>query len=138
MADEKHTQDLGKKVFHYKGKTVDELKTLEVREFANLVPSRRRRTLLRNFQEIEKFINRSRIKIAKNKPVKVHQRDLIIVPQMVGMKIQIHNGKEFVPVEVTGEMLGHSLGEFSITRVRPKHEKKGVGATKGSKNKAKK
>lgn len=138
MTNEKQLQDLSKKLFHYKGRTVEELKNLEVREFANLVPSRKRRTILRNFQELEKFINRSRTKIAKNKPVKVHQRDLVIVPQMVGMKLQIHNGKEFVPVEITGEMLGHSLGEFSITRVRPKHEKKGVGATKGSKNKSKK
>ncbi len=137
MAYEKQIDATGKRIFRYRGKTIEELKELEVREFAKMIPSRRRRTVLRTFQKIENFINRSRKKIAKSKPVKTHQRDLIIVPQMVGMKLNVHNGREFVPFEVTGEMLGHVFGEFAITRVKPKHEKKGVGATKGSKAKAK-
>lgn len=138
MVNEKLTDATGKKIFRYRGKTIEELKEMEVREFAKLIPSRARRSVLRNFQEIEKFISRSKKKMSKNKPIKVHQRDLVVVPQMVGMKLQIHNGREFVPIEVAGEMLGHVFGEFAITRVRPKHEKKGVGATKGSKNKSKK
>jgi len=130
--------ELKKKEFTYKGKTVDELKTLDVREFAKMVRSRQRRTMLRTFQEIEKFINRSKVKIGKGKMVKTHQRSLIVVPQMVGWKIGIYNGQKFVPVEVIGEMLGHKFGEFAPTRARIKHGKLGVGATKGSKHKSKK
>jgi small subunit ribosomal protein S19 len=127
-----------KKEFTFKGKTVEELKKLDVREFSKYVPSRRRRTILRQFQEIEKFLNRTNEKLAKKKHVKTHQRSLIIVPEMVGMRIQIYNGQVFVPVDVVGEMLGHAFGEFAPTRTRTKHGKAGVGATKGSKAKSKK
>jgi ribosomal protein S19 len=57
---------------------------------------------------------------------------------MVGMKIQIHDGRNFVPIEVIGEMLGHKLGEFAPTRSKTKHGSAGVGATKGTKHKSKK
>jgi len=127
-----------KKEFTYKGKTIDELKTLDVREFAKFLRARQRRTLLRNFQEIEEFINRSKVKLGKNKPIRTHQRSLIVVPEMIGWKVFIYNGNKFVPVEVTGEMLGHVFGEFAPTRARIKHSKAGVGATKGSKHKSKK
>ena len=127
-----------KRQFTYKGKTIDELKTLDVREFAKFLNSRQRRTALRNFQEIEEFINRSKEKLEKNKAVRTHQRSLVVVPEMVGWKIFIYNGNKFVPVEVTGEMLGHAFGEFAPTRARIKHSKAGVGATKGSKHKSKK
>lgn len=130
--------EIRKKQFTYKGKTIEELKALDVREFAKFLSSRQRRSALRQFQEIEKFINRSKLKIAKNKPVKTHNRAMVITPEMVGMKIQIYNGNKFVPVEVTGEMLGHKFGEFATTRARVKHGKTGVGATKGTKHKAKK
>ena len=127
-----------KKEFTYRGKTVDELKKISVREFAKYLASKERRTLLRNFQEIEKFIQRAKDKINKKKKIRTHKRDIIIVPEMVGMGIQIHNGKEFIPVEITGEMLGHKLGEFALTRSKVTHAKAGVGATKGTKHKAKK
>lgn len=130
--------NMQKKQFTYKGKTLEELKALDVREFAKYLKSRRRRTVLRQFQEIEKFINRSKEKIAKKKSIKTHQRTLIVVPEMVGMKIQIYNGHNFIPVEIIGEMLGHRFGEFAPTRGRVKHGKGGVGATKGTRAKAKK
>ncbi len=130
--------EIQKKQFAYKGKAIEELKSLDVREFAKLVRSRQRRTILRNFQKVEDFINRSKIKIERKKPIKTHQRDLVVVPEMVGWKIFIYNGNKFVPVEVTGEMLGHKFGEFAPTRARVKHGKTGVGATKGTKHKAKK
>ena len=130
--------EIQKKQFTYKGKTTEELKVLDVREFAKLVRSRQRRTILRNFQKVEDFINQSKIKIERNKPIKTHQRDLVVVPEMIGWKIFIYNGNKFIPVEVTGEMLGHVFGEFAPTRARVKHGKTGVGATKGTKHKAKK
>ena len=131
-------EEVRKKEFTYRGKTLEELKKLDVREFASLLRSRQRRSVLRQFQEIEKFVSRAKIKISKNKPIRTNQRDLIIVPQMVGMKIAIHNGKNFIVNNIVEEMLGHTFGEFSLTRGRTKHGKQGVGATKGTKFKAKK
>lgn len=130
--------ELQKKQFAYRGKTIEELKELDVREFAKYLKSRQRRFVLRNFQEIDKFVGRANVKISKNKSVRTHQRDMIVVPKMVGMKISVYNGQNFVPFEVIGEMLGHKLGEFALTRTRVKHGKAGVGATKGTKSKSKK
>ena len=127
-----------KKQFTYRGKTIEELKALEVREFARYLKSRPRRAVLRQFQEVEDFVSRTKKKTEKNKQIKTHNRALIIVPQLVGLKIQIYNGHEFVPVEIAKEMLGHRLGEFSQTRGKVKHGGAGVGATKGSKSKSKK
>jgi len=131
-------EETTKKQFTYRGKTLEELKKLDVREFAKYVTSRRRRTILRQFQEIEKFVNRAREKIAMNKPIRTHSRKMIIVPELVGMKIFVHMGNKFMPVDITGDMLGHILGEFALTRGRVKHGSAGIGATKGTKAKAKK
>ncbi len=130
--------EIQKKQYLYRGKSVDELKELEVREFAKYLPSRQKRTVLRNFQVIEDFVKRAKTKLEKGKKIKTHSRDIIIVPQMIGMTIQVYNGKNFNPVIIEPEMLGHRLGEMSGTRSKIAHSKAGVGATKGSKHKAKK
>ncbi len=130
--------EIRKKEFKYRGKTIEELKTLEVREFAKYLRSRERRLIMRQFQKIEDFVRKAKDKIKNKKSVKTHQRNIVIVPEMVGMKIFVYNGKTFVPVDISGEMLGHKLGEFSPTRTRVKHSKAGVGATKGTKFKSKK
>ena len=130
--------EIRKKEFTYRGKTLEELKKLDVREFAILLSSRKKRTVLRQFQEIEKFVKRAKNKANKNKRIKTHARSLIIVPELVGLKIQVYNGNQFIPIEIVGEMLGHRLGEFSLTRSRVAHTKAGVGATKGTKHKSKK
>ncbi|MEM4326104.1 MAG: ribosomal protein S19 family protein, partial [Candidatus Pacearchaeota archaeon] len=106
--------------------------------FSKYLKARARRSVLRQFQQIENFIKRAKKNINQNKLIRTHQRDLIIVPHMIGMKIYIHNGKTFTPIEITEEMLGHRLGEFALTRSKVKHGKSGVGATKGTKHKAKK
>jgi small subunit ribosomal protein S19 len=129
---------MSQKEFTYRGKTTEELKKLDIREFAKYVPSRERRTVLRQFNEIEKFLNRCKEKIENKKQIKTHLRDIVIVPQMIGMKISVYNGKAFTPVNIEGDMIGHRLGEFSITRTRVHHGSAGVGATKGTKAKAKK
>jgi small subunit ribosomal protein S19 len=129
--------ELQKKEQKFKGRTIEELKSLEVREFSKLVGARQRRTLLRNFQEHENFVKNVVLKISKGKKsVKTHKRYLTITPGLVGTKIQVYNGREFVPVEITIEMLGHRLGEFAPTRVKAKHTK--AGGTKGSTPKKKK
>jgi len=130
--------EIQKKQIIYRGKLVEELKELEVREFAKYLPSRERRTVLRNFQSIEKFIKRAKEKLAKGKKIRTHLRDILIVPQMVGMNIQVHNGRNFNNILIEPEMIGHRLGEMSPTRSKVAHSKAGVGATKGSKHKAKK
>ncbi len=121
-----------KKEFAYRGKTLEELKKLDIREFAQLLKSNEKRTALRQSDEIQKFLIKCNKKIQKNKPIKTHSRYLIIVPKMVGLRIQVHNGKNFVPIEIIGPMLGHRLGEFAVTRTKVKHGAAGVGATRSS------
>ncbi len=130
--------ELIKKENTFRGKTLEELKKLDVREFAKLLTSRQKRFVLRQFHEIDEFVNRARKKIAKNRPIKTHKRTLVVVPELVGMRIQIYNGRAFTPVDLKWNMLGHKFGEFAPTRARIKHGKSGVGATKGSKSKSKK
>ncbi len=117
--------------FTYRGKTLEELKKMSLEEFAALVPSRQRRTIIRGLsEEHKKLLNKVRI---KDPNIRTHLRDMIVVPEMVGMKINIHNGKEFSPVEIIPEMLGHYFGEFTLTRKKVTHGAAGIGATRSSK-----
>ncbi len=130
MANEE--ESVRKKEQIFRGKTLEELRTLDVRESAKFLSSRSRRSVLRNFDLIEKFINRCDKKLAKNKKIKTHSRDLVIVPRMVGLTIGVYNGKTFQDVLVSVEMIGHRLGEFAMTRGRVNHGSAGIGATKSS------
>lgn len=134
MAELKQT--IGKKEFTYRGKTIEELKKLDVREFARLLKSNEKRTTLRQFDEIQRFVIRCNNKIKNKKSIRTHLRHLVIVPRMIGMKIHVYNGKTFAPVEIMNEMLGHRLGEFSVTRNKVKHGSAGVGATRSSASRA--
>jgi small subunit ribosomal protein S19 len=120
------------KEFTYRGKSLEEIKKMDVREFAKLLPSRKRRSVLRQSERIEAFIKNCRKKIEKNKKIKTHLRNIIITPQLIGMSIQIHSGKEFTPIMITQEMLGHYLGEFVLTRSKVEHSAPGIGATRSS------
>ncbi|MEM2138686.1 MAG: 30S ribosomal protein S19 [Candidatus Woesearchaeota archaeon] len=114
----------------FKGKTIEELKKLSLNEFLTLIPSRARRSLKRGFTEEQKKLIE---KIKLNDPdIKTHARDMVIIPDMLGKTIKVYNGKEYVQVFVNEEMLGHYLGEFSLTRKRVAHNAPGVGATKSS------
>ena len=64
--------------------------------------------------------------------LKTQVRDLVILPEMVGVKIMIHNGKEFVAVEIKPDMIGHYLGEFAITNKPVRHGTPGIGASRSS------
>lgn len=116
----------------YRGKSIEELKKMDTREFAKLVKANPRRAIMRNFDVIEKFVMKCDKLAAKNKPIRTHSRDLIIVPALIDRMIHIHNGKDFLRVKITHEMLGHRLGEFAMTRKFTKHGAAGVGATKSS------
>ncbi|MEM4397378.1 MAG: 30S ribosomal protein S19 [Candidatus Woesearchaeota archaeon] len=114
----------------FKGKTIEELKKLSLNEFLELIPSRSRRSLKRGLTEEQKKLME---KVKVNDPdIKTHARDMVIIPEMVGKTIKVYNGKEYVPVFVNEEMLGHYLGEFSLTRKRVAHNAPGVGATRSS------
>jgi len=127
---EKH--DVKRREQIYRGKTLEDLKSMDVRESAKFLKSRQRRSVLRNFDTIEKFIKRCEAKISRNKKIKTHQRDIVIVPRLVGLTVGVHNGKGFQEVPITVEMIGHRLGEFALTRSRVNHGTAGIGATKSS------
>lgn len=122
----------------YRGVEIEELKKMNLREFAKLVKSRARRTIIRNADIIEKFVQKCEKKSSKDRPIKTHDRTLIIVPKMLGKTILVYNGKEFLRVTIDETMLGHRLGEFSLTRKIAKHTKVGVGATKSTSSTSKK
>ncbi|KAF5419063.1 MAG: 30S ribosomal protein S19 [Deltaproteobacteria bacterium] len=117
--------------FTYRGKTLRDLKKLSLEEFAQLLPARQRRTINRGLgDEHKKILNKIN---DGDTTIKTHLRDMIILPEMVGLNLEIHNGKSFEKVEVIPEMLGHYFGEYSFTRRRVSHGSAGVGATKSSK-----
>jgi len=121
-----------KKEFTYRGKTLDELKKLDIREFAALIPARERRTILRNTEVVENFLAKCRKREGKKKLIRTHDRNIIIVPEMVGKVVFVYNGREFMRVDITNDMLGHRVGEFSPTRRAVKHGSAGIGATRSS------
>lgn len=116
--------------FTYHGRTVSELQELSLEEFVELLPSRERRSIKRGFTEGQKKILHE---FKEGKNVRTHHRDMIILPEMIGQTIEIHNGKQFVSVELQPEMVGHRFGEFAPTRSKVSHGSAGVGATRSSK-----
>ncbi|MBM3233150.1 30S ribosomal protein S19 [Candidatus Pacearchaeota archaeon] len=120
------------KELFYRGKNLEDLKKMDVRESAKFLPSRSRRTVLRNFDMIEKFIKRCEKKVSMKKKIRTHLRDIVIVPHLVGQTIQVYNGRTFNEVKVSAAMIGHRLGEFSLTRGKVTHGTPGIGATKSS------
>jgi small subunit ribosomal protein S19 len=66
----------------------------------------------------------------KKDPIKTWARDCTIIPEFVGQTFMVHNGKTHVKVYVSEEMVGHKLGEFSLTRTFRGHSGKKVDAKK--------
>ncbi|MBS3089437.1 ribosomal protein S19 family protein [Candidatus Pacearchaeota archaeon] len=122
---------------YYRGKPISYLKTLSVRESAQFLPSRSRRSVLRHFEILERFIQRCEQTSSQNKKIRTHLRDLVVVPKLVGFTIGVYNGKTFNDVHLSAGMIGHRLGEFSLTRSKVTHGTAGIGATKGSKTEKK-
>ncbi len=116
----------------FRGMEAEELKKLSIGEFAKLICANERRNLVRNTKITEEFIKKAEKKISKNKVPKTHAREMVIIPKFIDWTIGIHNGKEFVPIKISLEMVGHRLGEFAATRRIVKHGAAGVGATKGT------
>lgn len=120
------------RAFVYRGKSLEELKKMTMKEFIELLPARQRRSLKRGLTKQEKKLLQ-KIRNSDGKLIKTHSRDCIVLPEMVGHKIAIHNGKEFKIVEIQDAMVGHYLGEYSQTRQRVSHSSPGLGATRSSK-----
>ena len=122
-----------KKEFTYRGYTLEEMKAMTLEEIIELLPARARRSLVRGIEgERLTFIEKLRAN-GTDEAVRTHCRDVPILPDFIGKKVAIHNGKEFVAVEIRAEMIGHYLGEFAMTRKAVAHSGPGVGATRSSK-----
>ncbi len=122
----------------YRGHSIDSLLAMSMDEFINLLPSRQRRSLLRGLTPEQRiFLEKLRaaqeaVKKGKEVTLKTHVRDMIILPEMIGVKVMVHNGKEFVPLEIKPEMIGHLLGEFAISNKPVRHGTPGIGASRSS------
>ncbi len=102
------------KIFKFRGKTMDEIKAMPFEEFTEMLTSRLKRKIKRGFTEQEQiFLTKLR---NKEKNIKTHCRDLFVLPEMVGEKFSIYNGKQFVLVVIVDEMLGLRFGELVPTR----------------------
>jgi small subunit ribosomal protein S19 len=121
-----------KKDFTYRGYTLPELQEMPPEEFVELLPARARRTFARGLNEEQKRLV-DRIRGDEREVLRTHRREIIILPDFVGRRIDVYNGKEFVRVDIKPEMIGHYLGEFALTRQPVKHSGPGVGATRSSK-----
>jgi small subunit ribosomal protein S19 len=121
---------MAKKEYTYRGKTLEELKKMSVNEFAQLLPSRLRRSLKRGLSTDHKNIH---AKLGKSdSDIKTHARDMIVLPDMIGRVMKVYNGKEYFLIKIQDEMIGHYLGEFSLTRRKVNHSAPGIGATRSS------
>lgn len=125
--------------FKFKGYTPEQLQTLSIENLLPLLNSRQRRSLdkrVSTYMNDEKRKLREKVKLAREGKLKgqlrTHVRDMIILPDMVGLTIHVHNGKEFFQVNIKPEMIGHYLGEYAITNKRVQHGAPGVGASRSS------
>lgn len=119
------------KKFSFKGKTIEELKKMELKDFTKLIPAKKRRTLSRGLPEQHKILL-EKIKKYPTKSIKTHCRDMIVIPEMVGSNLLVYTGKEWTHVDIVEDMLGHRIGEFTLTRKKVAHSAPGVGATRSS------
>ncbi|TXT61373.1 MAG: 30S ribosomal protein S19 [Promethearchaeota archaeon] len=131
--------ELDKLKFHYRGYTIEELKKMNMDSFIQLLPARARRSLKRGLPPRQKkLLERLRRayrakKHGKDILTRTHVRDMVIFPEMIGLKVGVYNGLDYIVVDIKPDMIGHYLGEFSLTRRRVEHGTPGIGATRSSK-----
>ncbi|OQV19141.1 putative 40S ribosomal protein S15 [Hypsibius exemplaris] len=132
MADQIDAEELKKKrqfrKFAYRGVDLEQLLTLNLQEVTKLLPCRARRVIRRGAKHKKSALMKKLRNAKKNAPVnekpevvKTHLRNAIILPEMIGCVVGIHNGKVYNQVEIKPEMIGHYLGEFSMTYKPVKH-----------------
>jgi small subunit ribosomal protein S19 len=123
------------KEFRYRGRSMDELNAMSTENLLKIFPSRARRSLNRGVSDEKRKLLEDVRKAKDGKlegQIKTHARDMIVLPPMVGLTIGVHNGREFVPLEVKPEMVGRFLGEFVITNKKVVHGTPGIGASRSS------
>ncbi len=120
---------MARKEFTFHGKTLDELGKMSISEFAELADSRVRRTLKRGITDAQKKVLK---KLRENKIPETHSRAMVVVPEMMNKTIKIHDGRNFIAVQIYPEMLGKRLGDYVLTRKRVMHHAPGIGATRSS------
>ncbi|MDO8633809.1 MAG: ribosomal protein S19 family protein [archaeon] len=125
-----------KKDFSFRGKSMPELVSMSVEDFGVIAGTRIKRRIKRGVDK--KFLKKIEFAYTEKasgktpKALRTHLRDFPVVPKMIGLRIDVHNGNSFAVVDMKEKMLGHYLGEFALTRKRLKHGKAGIGATKSS------
>ena len=130
---------MARKEFMYRGYTLEELQQMPLDNVIQLFPSRQRRSLKKGFLPRQKKVLEKIRKLKKEgdkggRPniIKTHCRDMIVLPEMVGITFGIYNGKEFNQVTILPEMIGCYFGEFALTNKRVIHGAPGVGASRSS------
>jgi len=123
------------KIFNYRGKELAELQNIPNDQLLDLFTARQRRSLKRGINDEKRKLS-NEIKESKNgktnNSIRTHKRDLIILPYMIGATVNVFSGKEFTPITIVPEMIGHYLGEYVITNKRVSHGAPGVGASRSS------
>ena len=122
-----------KREFTLHGHTLPELQAMPLEALAKVLTARARRTLRRGFNADQRIFLEKIRTFPADKALRTHGRDILVLPNHVGHRVAIFNGKEFKEIEVRPEMIGHYYGEFSLTRRFEKHSGPGVGATRSSK-----
>jgi small subunit ribosomal protein S19 len=123
------------KEFRYRGYTIDQLNSMSTEAILQLLPSRARRSLNRGISEDKRKLLediRAQREGKLDGQIKTHARDMLILPVMVGATVSVYTGREFVPLEVKPEMIGHYLGEYVITNKKVVHGTPGIGASRSS------
>nr|CAJ17202.1 ribosomal protein S15e [Scarabaeus laticollis] len=125
--------------FTFRGVDLDQLLDMPNEQLMELMHARARRRFNRGLKRKPMALVKKLRKAKKEAPpnekpeiVKTHLRNMIIVPEMVGSIVGVYNGKTFNQVEIKPEMIGHYLGEFSLTYKPVKHGRPGIGATHSS------
>ena len=121
--------------FNFRGRTTEELKGMTLEEVTPLLTSRARRYIKRANKKYRSFLETVKKSGTAGgaDAIKTHMREAVILPEWVGLKFGIHNGKEFKVVTIVPEMIGKRLGDYAHTTGPVKHSGPGVGATRGSK-----
>ncbi|PWN35066.1 putative 40S ribosomal protein S15 [Meira miltonrushii] len=124
--------------FSYRGYELDSLLDMSTEDFMKVVHARARRRFSRGLKRkpmglIKKLRKAKKEAPANEKPavVRTHLRDMLVVPEMCGSQIGVYSGKVFNNVDIRPEMIGHYLGEFSMSYRPTSHGRAGLGATSG-------
>ena len=132
-----------KREFTYRGHTLPELQAMPLWgedgdentiAIIDLFSARARRSLSHGLSRENQHLLDCIRNSGEDDVVRTHRRDMVILPEMVGKKVAVHNGRQFIQIDIQPEMIGGFLGEYALTRNRGTHSGPGVGATRSSKH----